>query len=111
MNKDEILAMSREENKDHDPLRKEVSLKGANLTVIVTSIASLLLYIIEETVTLNKNYAIWALICILNFTQCLYTGIKLKNKWALIGGVSWGILTITALVGFGVFLSKNVASR
>ena len=111
MNKEEILAKSRKENKDHDPLRKEIALKGANFTVIVACFASLILYIVEETVTLRKNYAIWALICIFNCTQCLYNGFRLKNKWTIVGGLCWGALTVAALIGFGIYLSKNVAAR
>ena len=76
MNKEEILAMSREENKKKDPLTIEAAHKGATLTIIGTSIFAGVLYLSEMIVTGKQNPALWAVLCIMN---CFQTETKNLN--------------------------------
>ena len=107
MNKEEILAMSREENKKKDPLTIEAAHKGATLTIIGTSIFAGVLYLSEMIVTGKQNPALWAVLCIMNCFLSLNNGIRLKQKTSMFAGIIWGILTIASTVSFVMNLAEK----
>ncbi|MBQ3915904.1 MAG: hypothetical protein II690_04880 [Ruminococcus sp.] len=109
MNKDEILAMSREENKDKrkDPYELEIASKSSNVALVVSAIIAGILYLMEMVVTGNENYSLWSVLCTMDAVIYMYRGIKLKNKMSIFCGILWLILAIASGVSAVSHIMRN----
>ena len=109
MNKDEILAMSREENKDKrkDPYELEVASKSSNVALIVSAIIAGILYLMEMIITGSENYSLWAVLCSMDAVIYMYRGIKLKKKADIFCGIVWLILAVMSGVSAVSHIMSN----
>lgn len=83
MNRDEILAMSREENKTSDEMSKQYMAEAGRWAFLVGGIVCAL-FIILEAIFLDKtNRSTWALYLVMFLTNALVYGIRMKSKLCL----------------------------
>ncbi|MDD2427586.1 MAG: DUF6442 family protein, partial [Eubacteriales bacterium] len=62
MNKEEILAKSRAENKNQDVFAKEVSRIGGNVAAAVAAILATIFFVIQILVGSGTNYGLYAIV-------------------------------------------------
>ena len=98
MNKEEILAKSREENKDKDLYAIEVMKKGSYIDILTAIITISILFVTEILVCGSTNYGLWAILTAINSSSNLYRGIKLKEKSKIIMGIIWAVATILLMI-------------
>lgn len=107
MNKEEILAKSREENKDVDLVEIEVNKKSEGFASLVSAIVCFALYAAELIICGEKNYSLWSILTAAFAANYLYKGIKLKDKSKLIFGVLWTITSVLTIVTAVIVLLKR----
>ena len=98
MNREEILAMSREENGDKDLFELEVNKKANGIGVIAGAIICGILFTIEIIVCGTYNLGLWSIIAVMNSGIYLYSGITLKDKGKLAVGIIMSILGVMSIV-------------
>ncbi|MBQ8194192.1 MAG: hypothetical protein IJZ47_02395 [Oscillospiraceae bacterium] len=98
MNKEQILEMSRKENKEQDLYELEISSKATRVSSLICVIICAVLYVAEIMVCGNQNYGLWTIIAAFIAGTFLYTGIKLKNKVKIAVGILWTVIAVIAIV-------------
>ena len=97
MNKEKVLEMSRQENKEKDLFELEVNKKASTVGICVAAIICGLLFAAEIFICGTPNYGLWSIIAAINGGIYLYSGIKLKNKGKLTVGVIFALITAGAI--------------
>lgn len=97
MNREEILAMSREENGGKDLEALETNVTAFKIGSILGIIVNAILFISEILICGTYNLGLWAILLATNAGSYLYNGIKLKRKILIIAGVIWAVLTVMIL--------------
>lgn len=104
MNKDEILAKSRAENKNHDVYELEVTNKGMVLSNISASIFALILFVFQLVFGREVDYGLFSVVyCSFAVTQWYKWG-KLKQKHVLWNAA---LFTLCVLI-FTVMFFRNL---
>ncbi len=98
MNKDQILEMSRQENKNKDLVEKSVENKAAVASAIAMIFLSLVFYAAEIVLQGRQNFGFFAMIALYNAIMFMTKGIKNKQKMSLIAGIIWIVTTIVFIV-------------
>ncbi len=98
MNKEEILAKSRQENKEKDLYEVEIAKKSSEIAAIAGVIVCGVLYATEIIVCGSKNNSLWSIIAAMICVNNLYQGIKFKRKSRLALGIVWALITVASLV-------------
>lgn len=80
MNKDEILAKSRAENKNKDVYEQEVLKQASKSAVVIQMVLAAIFFVIQVFVGGGINYGLWALIASTNMTVYWVKYIKLHRK-------------------------------
>lgn len=102
MNKDEILAKSRAENKNKDIYEQEI-LKQTNTYAIITLMTlATIFFVIQICVGGGINYGIYAIISSGNMTTSWMKYIKLKQQKQLLIAILYTLLTL-ALSGCYIY--------
>lgn len=102
MDKDEILEMSRNENKQGDEMQKGVRVKASSIGGIVGAAVALIFVILELALAQSFGLVAFVGFTICNASSCAtnwYNFAKTKEKKYLIGGI---IETITTVIWFGL---------
>ena len=100
MDKNEILEMSRNENKNGDEMQKNIVVKAGNLGKLVGIIVAIVFAIIEMALTKKVGAVSYVSLAIFKATICAtdwYNFAKIKEKRFLIAGI---LETITAGIWF-----------
>ena len=108
MNKEEILEMSRSDNRRGDERQKQISGKGARLGFMLGTVLCVFLGTVERGVFRRSSLAIWLIYFGMEFAQILPAAIDSKKKsdiaaaacmgavfLALAGIYAWKIMTVT----------------
>lgn len=98
MNKEEILAKSRQDNKDKDLYELEVNKKASEIGSISGIIICAVLYAAEVMVCGTQNYGLWSIIAAVVAGTYLYSGIKIKSKKRIVIGIIWTVVAVIAIV-------------
>lgn len=98
MNKEEILAASKNEYKDKDLQELELSKKATVWAGCVALILTSVFYGAEIMIKGSKNYGMYAIFTAFIGTMFMYEGVKTKRKVALVSGVIWLILAVALSV-------------
>ena len=102
MNKDEILAKSRSENKNKDVYEQEV-LKQASRSAVVVQMALATLFFVTQIFTgRGVNWGLWALVFSANMTINWVKYIKLHRKYELLIAVAYTIL-VSIMTGYYIY--------
>lgn len=111
MNKEQILEMSRQENKNKDLHEKEVENKYASIAGAAMAILSCIFFASEIIFNGRQCYGFYALIAVYDATFFLGKGIRLKQKTSISSGIIWGIIAIGLILAYFYFLVKNSTIR
>ena len=107
MNKEKVLEMSRQENKDKDLFELEVGNKATQVGSITSVSVCAILYMAEIMICGGKNYGLWTIIAAFMASTFLYTGIKLKNKSKIAIGALWTVIAVISIVTAIITLFKT----
>ncbi len=107
MNKEEILAKSRQENKDKDLVELEASRKGGELGAVAAFILCEILFLAEIFICGTQNYGLWSIVTTAIAGAALYKGTKLKNRNQLIYGSIWALISVAAIITAIITLFKT----
>ena len=100
MNKEEILAASRKENKQKDPAALAVYAKGNEIGMIVGVILAFAFYAFEIFMGRGQNYGFFALILAPVATGFIYRAFKLKRKTDIISAIIYTLWAALCVVGY-----------
>lgn len=89
MNKDEILAKSREENRQKDPYEMEIKIKASQIGTISSLIICFVLFLIQILAGGGMNYGLWGVIMAGCGGSNLFMGIKLKRQSSIVLGICY----------------------
>lgn len=84
MNKDEILAKSRSENKDRDVFEKEVLKEAGNAGAIVAAILCTVFFVIQILVGEGTNYGLYAIFFSVFAAGFTVKAIRMKRKHEIV---------------------------
>ena len=106
MKKEEILELSRKENKSKDMYEIQIENTGCKIAVISMLVLITIYYCYEIFTGKGENYTLYSLISIFCTIVYGYKGIKLKDRKFLhvFCSIIWGILTIILIVKY--FMGK-----
>ena len=107
MNREEILAKSRQENKNKDLFDKEVEGKSIAFSGIAMVIMCLVYYVAEILLQSRKNYGFFSIAAIYMAILFMMKGSKLKDKKKFYLGIVWLALAILFTVEHFYFLVTN----
>ena len=102
MNKDEILAKSRAENKNKDVYEQEI-LNQASRSAVVVQIAFATLFFVTQILTGGGvNWGLWAIVFSANMTINWVKYIKLHRKYELVIAIAYTLL-VSVMSGCYIF--------
>lgn len=102
MNKDEILAKSRAENKNKDIYEQEILKQSSTLAVIIMVILAAVFFITQIFVGEGVNYGIWALVFCSNMATFWVKYVKLHRRFDLVMAIMYTVF-ILALSGCHIY--------
>lgn len=107
MNKEEILAKSRQENKDKDLVAAKADSKAGNIALIVGAVYALIVYFIQMLSGNGFNYSLFSLFTLINAVINVYKGFVLKEQKYIFTSICWTIATlITCFLTFATMFSE-----
>lgn len=98
MDREEILAKSRNENQKMDEREREVIGQAGKIAAMVGAIICMLIYGIDYTFAEEYNSSCWIIYGSIMFVMNLAKYIKLKRKNELALTIVFGLITIANLV-------------
>lgn len=107
MNKDEILAKSRAENKNKDVYEQEVLKQASKSAVVVQMILATIFFVTQILVGKGINWGLWALVFSASMTINWVKYIKLRNRQELITAI---VYTVFVLVMSGYYIYNLIVS-
>lgn len=107
MNREEILAKSREENKNQDLVKEETSKKASIVATIVVSVMAAIYFVAGIVLQGIFNYGFISIAAAINAVLNLFDGVKLKKKTSIVAGCIWLVLAVVAAVSYFCFLVKT----
>ena len=96
MDKEEVLAKSRMENKNRDIYEQEVLKEANDAAVIVMMVLAVVFFTAQLLTGGGMNWSIWALAFSANMTTCWVKYIKLRRKHELALALVYTALVLTA---------------
>lgn len=102
MDKNEILAKSRAENKNKDVYEQEVLKQASSGAVIVQMILAAIFFVAQIFVGGGINWGLWALVFSTNMTTSWVKYIKLHRKHELVAAIAYTIL-VSIMSGYYIY--------
>ena len=102
MKKEEILEISKKENKKKDPYVLDVQAKAGNIAAIAMLIFAFFYLFYELRTTGNLKPAIYSIITIYNSIYWGYVAIKVEKgrKGNTFASIFWGLFTILLILDY-----------
>ncbi len=102
MKKEEILEMSKKENKKRDLYEIKVETTGCKIAVLVMLVLATIYYCYEIFSGKGQNYSMYSIIASYCTVLYGYKAIKLERRKSLyiICSVSWGFVTILTILSY-----------
>lgn len=102
MKKEEILEMSRKENKNKDVYEIDVENKGSKIAGLLMLILATVYYCYEMFIGRGENYSFYSLIALYCTVLYGYKAIKLEKRRTLhiVCSILWFVVTITTIMGY-----------
>jgi len=102
MKKEEILEMSRKENKKKDVYEIDIENKASKLASILMVILASFYYCYEIIIGKGENYSCYSLIALYCCVLYGYKGVKLEKKRSLyiFCSILWGLVTLFTILGY-----------
>ena len=105
MDREEILEMSRQENRNQDEMERDALARGGQKALSVGGIVCMLLIILEAVFAKEVNPGTWAVYLSMTGTLLVYKYTRLKKKHELVTGV---IQLMLAAVFFVMCITRRV---
>ena len=102
MNKDEILAKSRAENKNKDVYEQEILKQASESAVVVQMVLATIFFVTQILVDNGTNWGLWALVLSANMTIYWVKYIKLHRKFDLLMAIIYTIL-VSVMSGYHIY--------
>lgn len=102
MNKDEILAKSRAENKNKDVYEQEVLNQASRSAVVVQMALATIFFVTQIFAGGGTNWGLWAIIFSANMTINWVKYIKLHRKYELVIAIAYAIL-VSVMSGYHIY--------
>ena len=102
MNKEEVLAKSRAENKNKDIYEQEVLKQAGTCAVIVTALLAAIFFAVQSFVGGGTNWGLWALVFSASMTTFWVKFIKLRRIHELLLAIAYTVLVAVAS-GFHIY--------
>ena len=102
MDRDEILAKSRAENKNKDVYEQEVLKHASRSAVVVQMALATIFFVTQIFVGEGINWGLWALVFSANMTINWVKYIKLHRKYELIIAIAYTIL-VSVMSGYYIY--------
>lgn len=102
MDKNEILAKSRAENKRKDVYEQEVLKQASSGAVIVQMILATIFVVTQVFIGKGINWGLWALVFSVNMTTNWVKYIKLHRKHELVVAIAYTIL-VSIMSGYYIY--------
>lgn len=102
MNKDEILAKSRAENKNKDVYEQEVLKQASRSAVVVQMALATVFFVIQIFSGGGINWGLWALVFSANMTINWVKYLKLHRKRELLIAIAYTIL-VSIMSGYHIY--------
>lgn len=106
-NREEILAKSRNENKDQDIFEKEVSIKAGNIAACAAAILATLFFVIQILVGGGMNYGLYAIIFSIPAAGYIVKALTMKRKPDVVLAIIW---TVAAIILSVVHIAELIRS-
>lgn len=94
MNKETILEMSRQENKNKDLMSQNAEYQASMIAGISMAVLSLVFYAVQIAFHGTLHWGLFAIVTLYNAVLNIVRGIKTSKKGAIIAGIIWLLLTI-----------------
>lgn len=94
MNKESILEMSRQENKNKDLVGANAEVKASMIAGISMVVLSSIFYVTQIVIQGTCNLGLFAVVALYNAVINIVKGVKVLNKSLIVAGVIWGLLAI-----------------
>ena len=107
MNKDEVLAKSRAENKNKDVYEQEVLKQASRSAVVVQMVLATIFFVTQILVDKGINWGLWALVFSASMTINWVKYIKLRHKQELITAI---VYTVFVFVMSGYYIYSLITS-
>ena len=102
MNKDEILAKSRAENKNKDVYEQEVLKQASRSAVVVQMALATLFFVIQIFAGGGVNWGLWAIVFSANMTINWVKFFKLHRKYELVIAIAYTLL-VSVMSGYHIY--------
>ena len=102
MNKDEILAKSRAENKNKDVYEQEILNQESRSAVVVQMAFATLFFVTQILTGGGVNWGLWAIVFSANMTINWVKYIKLHRKYELVIAIAYTLL-VSVMSGCYIF--------
>ncbi len=99
MNKDDILAKSRDENKNGDEREEKIRLRSYATSAVVGAFVCMMFVIIESFFDRSISI-IWAIYSAMMFTKHILDAIQLKKRSDIGFSIMWGIVFVLQVFGY-----------
>ncbi len=98
MNKEEILAKSRQDNKNQDLVAAKADSTSASIAIIFALFYSLIVYMVQLTSGNGVNYSLFSLIALINAVINVYKSFTLRKKRYFLQTALWVPVTIALVI-------------
>lgn len=102
MNKDEILAKSRAENKNRDVYEQEVLKQASRSAVVVQMALAAIFFVTQIFVSGGPNWGLWAIVLSVSMTINWVKYIRLHRKYELAIAIVYTIL-VSIMSGYHIY--------
>jgi len=102
MNKDEILAKSRAENKNKDVYEQEVLKQASRSAVVVQMVLATIFFVTQILVDKGINWGLWALVFSTSMTINWVKYIKLRHRQELITAIVYTVF-VSVMSGYYIY--------
>ena len=102
MNKDEVLAKSRAENKNKDVYEQEVLKQASRSAVVVQMVLATIFFVTQILVGKGINWGLWALVFSTSMTINWVKYIKLRHKQELITAIVYTVF-VSVMSGYYIY--------
>jgi hypothetical protein len=94
MNKEEILAKSRKENKNQDVFEKEVVRDAGNIGAVVAVVLATVFFVIQIFLGEGMNYGLYAIVFSVPATGFTVKAIRMKRKHEIVVAALYAIAAL-----------------
>jgi len=93
--KEEILAKSRNENKNMDLYEKEIQTKAGNIAACVAAVLATIFFVVQILMGEGQNYGFYAVVFSVPATGYIVKSVQMRRKNDITFAVIYIILTLT----------------